>query len=189
MRDQWNYASTVGSTFSWSQFLWLVFIFVGVPTLIGVVVIRLVLQSERSARTGTGNFGLWATGGVALLLGFLACAGWLSWSADQRGEVRGPGLPAPNAFPTWQVFACGATVVLVCFAAAHLSRWAMAGGLAAAAGTTAGFTTAFTVSASTDITGQSGVGIILSEIGWGVSLGVLMLVRGVWLNGRRERSS
>jgi hypothetical protein len=110
--------------------------------------------------------------------------GWLSWSADYHGEFRGPGLPAPTQFPTWQVIACGATVVLVCLASAHLSRWATAGGLAAAAGTAAGFTTAFSVNASTDVTGQAGVGVVLSEIGWSVSLGLLMLVRGAWLTRR-----
>ncbi|MGM5068918.1 hypothetical protein EU244_029225 [Rhodococcus qingshengii] len=120
-------------------------------------------------------------------LAFLSCMGWLSWSADDKREFRGPGPPAPNQFPTWQVILCGVTTVMVCLAAAHLSRWAVAGGLPAAAGTAAGFTTASSVDASTDVTGQAGVSVVLSEMGWGLALGVLMLARGAWLNRRRSR--
>lgn len=191
---------TVDFDFSWSQFLWMVFIFVGVPTMFGASIIRSAWRSERAGlayspgrgdlvgmQTGGSRLGLWATGLMAFALGFLSCAGWLSWSADYRGEFRGPGLPAPNQFPTWQVVACGVTVVLLCLVSAHLSRWTMAGGLTAAAGTAAGFTTAFSAVASTDVTGQSGVGVVLSELGWGIALGVLMLVRGAWLTGRHSR--
>ncbi|CCQ14623.1 putative integral membrane protein [Rhodococcus sp. AW25M09] len=125
-----------------------------------------------------------STGLLAFVLGFLSCAGWLSWSAAQRGEFRGPGLPAPNQFPTWQMVACGATVVLACFFAAHLSRWAKTGSRVAALGITAGFSTAFCFDASTDITGQSGVGVLLCMIGWGLGLGVLMLTRNMVLKHR-----
>ncbi|MGF7120346.1 MULTISPECIES: hypothetical protein [unclassified Rhodococcus (in: high G+C Gram-positive bacteria)] len=193
---------TVDFDLSWSQFLWMEFIFVGVPTIFGAGIIRSAWRSERAGlayssgrgdlvgmQTGGGRLGLWATGLMAFVLGFLSCAGWLTWSADYRGEFRGPGLPAPNQFPTWQVVACGVTVVLLCLASAQLSRWAVAGGLAAAAGTAAGFTTAFSAVASTDVTGQSGVGVVLSELGWGIALGVLMLVRGAWLTGRHSRQA
>ena len=185
---------TVDFDFSWSRFLWVVFIFVGVPTAIGAAVIRSSWRAERanlttsiSRPTGTGRLGLWTTGLLAFVLGFLSCAGWLSWSADSNGDVRGPALPAPTKFPTWQVVACGATVVLVCLVAAHLSRWAVSGGLAAAAGTAAGFTTAFAVAASVGVTSQEGIGVAFSELGWGIGLVVLMAVRGAWLTGRRGR--
>lgn len=191
---------TVDSTFSLSQFLSFVLIFVGVPTLIGAGIIRTSLRSEKAGRpsakndrgsvrawTGSGNLGLWSTGLLAFVLGVVSCVAWLSWSADYHGELRGPGLPAPNQFPAWQVLACGVTVVLACLVAAHLSRWAMSGGLTAAAGTAAGFTTAFSVDASADITGQSGVGVGLSEFGWALGLGVLMFARGAWLTRRQGR--
>ncbi len=55
-----------------------------------------------------------------------------------------------------------------------------AGDLTAAAGTAAGFTTAFSIDASTDVTGQAGVGVALSTIGWGLTLTALMLLRGKW---------
>lgn len=187
---------TVDFDFSWSRFLWGVFIFVGVPTAIGAGVIWSSWRAERaslttsiSRPTGTGRLGLWATGLIAFVLGFLSCAGWLSWSADYHGKVRGPALPAPTVFPTWQVVACGVTVVLVCLVAAHLSRWAVSGGLAAAAGTAAGFTTAFAVAASVGATSQEGIGVALSELGWGIGLVVLMAVRGAWLTGRRNRAA
>lgn len=183
----------MAADFSWTQFLWNVFIFVGVPGLFGARVVRSVWRSERAelggpipGRTG-GRLGLWATGLVASALGFLACAGWLSWSADSAGQFRSPALPAPNKFPTWQVVACGATVVLACFVAAHLSRWTKAGGLAAAMGTTAGFTTAFAVDASRTIASQEGVGLAFSVLGWGIGLGVLMTLRGIWLTSRYGR--
>ncbi|OZD17745.1 hypothetical protein CH253_03945 [Rhodococcus sp. 06-156-3C] len=166
--------------FTWSQFSSIVLIFVGVPTVIGGCAAWSALWSERArfaGQTGSGRVGVWGTGWIAFVGGFVACAGWLSWSADYRGEVRGPGLPAPNQFLTWQVVACGATVVGVCFGAARLSRWVRAGGLAAALGTAGGFTTAFAVSASTDSTGQAGVGVLLSQVGWLAALVVLMLVR------------
>lgn len=182
--------------FSWSQFLWITFIFVGVPSIFGALLLW-IRSSKRNESMGTGRLGLWATGLLAFVFGFVSCAGWLSWSAEQRGEFRGPGLPAPNQFPTWQVVACGVTVVLLCFLAAHLSRRKVTGGYVAALGTTAGFSTAFCVEASTDITGQSGVGVLLCMIGWGLSLNVLMLIRAMALRHRwhwnlgkpRERSS
>lgn len=188
--------------FSWTRFLWIVLILVGVPTLIGVSIVWVAWQQERAgvrrpssdheptaARpVGLGRRGLWATGATAFALGFLSCAGWLSWSAEHDGEFRGPGLPAPNEFPTWQVIACGVTVVLACFLSARRSRWVVSGGLAAAIGTAAGFTTAFSVVASTDDTGQAGVGVMLSEMGWAIGLCLLILVRAAWIRGVRRRA-
>ena len=172
--------------FSWSQFLWIVFVFVGVPSTFWALLLWARFSRSRE-NPGAGPLGLWATGSVAWAAGFASCAGWLSWSADQRGEFRGPGLPAPNAFPSWQVVACGATVVSLCLLVAHLSRWAKVGGHVAALGTTAGFAAAFCVSASTDITGQSGVGVILCMMGWGIGLTLLMLVRNTII-GRKRRT-
>lgn len=182
---------TVDLEFSWPQFLWIAFIFVGVPTTIGASIIWTIWRSERTGlehsttalgggHTGSGSLGLWSTGLLAFALGFLSCVGWLSWSADYKGGFRGPGLPAPTQFPTWQVVACGLTVILACFGSAHCSRWMKAGGMTAAAGTAAGFTTAFSIDASTDVTGQAGVGVALSTIGWGLTLTALMLLRGKW---------
>lgn len=185
---------TVGVDFHWSRLLTLAVLFVGVPTVFGARIVRSAWRSEQvggtsfegaagavGSATGTGRLGLWATGLAAFVLGFLSCAGWLSWSADSLDEFRGPALPAPTTFPTWQVVACGATVVLACFVAARLSRWAVAGGLAAAVGTAAGFTTAFAVDASSGVTSQEGVGMAFSILGWGIGLGVLMKIRGAWL--------
>ncbi|WP_305094773.1 hypothetical protein [Prescottella sp. R16] len=193
---------SVAVDFSWARFLSMTLIFIGVPVAIGAVVIRSAWRAEKVGgtsledtaaavvpATGTGRLGLWATGLVAYALGFLSCAGWLSWSADSTGQFRGPALPAPTKFPTWQVVACGVTVVLACFAAAHLSRWVVAGGLAAAAGTAAGFTTAFAVDASCVVTSQEGIGVGFSIVGWGIGLGLLMLVRGVWLTSRRHKAA
>ncbi|MET4050278.1 hypothetical protein ABIB34_003743 [Rhodococcus sp. UYP5] len=85
--------------FSWSQFLWITFIFVGVPSMFGALLLW-SRSSKRNESMGTGCLGLWATGLLAFVFGFASCAGWLSWSAEQRGEFRGPGLPAPIQFNT-----------------------------------------------------------------------------------------
>lgn len=186
MRSVSDNVVLMAADFSWSQFLWIVSIFVAVPSAFWALLLW-GRSSKQEEGAGPGPLGAWATGLLALVFGFVSCAGWLSWSAEQRGEFRGPGLPAPNQFPTWQVVACGATVVLLCFGAAHLSRWAKTGGYVAALGTTAGFSTAFCISASTDVTGQSGVGVVLCLIGWGVSLSVLTSVRNLGLNWVRDR--
>lgn len=181
-----------GYDFEWPQFLWVVFIFVGVPTMIAAAIIWFAYRFERPRALEAGvstedtGLGLWATGLIAFPLGFVSCAGWLSWSADSMGTVLSPNLPAPTKFPSWQIYACGATVILACFAVAHFTRWMNAGGLAAATGIAAGFTTAFGVQASTDPTGQSGIGMGLSEMGWGFGLGALMLIRGAFVTRHRR---
>lgn len=185
----------VDTAFSWPQFLWTVLVFVAVPTAIGAGAVWLSQRREpgrippsapsRVKPAVGGTLTVWSAGLIAFVLGFLSCAGWLSWSADSGGRFRGPSLPAPTQFPPWQVLACAATVIAVCFFSAHLARPVRAGGLAAAVGTAAGFTTAFSVAASMDETGQAAVGVVLSVIGWGASLSALMLLRARWSTRRR----
>lgn len=85
-------------------------------------------------QTGCNHDTDWSCGQqvlVAFILGFLSCFGWLGWSADDQGEHRGPGLPAPTQFPARQIIACALTVIVTCFLAAYFSRWIITGGLAA----------------------------------------------------------
>ncbi|MFL0578677.1 hypothetical protein [Dietzia sp. 179-F 9C3 NHS] len=155
-------------------------IFVVVPMAVAAGVVATVRKREVDAPRG--GLGMWATGFLALVLGFLSCAVWLSWTAaDHDGQVRGPGLPAPTSFPTWQVVACGITTVGACFLAAHWSRTVVAGGLAAAAGTAGGFTAAFSVDLAVPEISQGGVGLFLSIVGWGAGLTILMAVRAIVL--------
>lgn len=174
---------------SWAQFLSIMLTIVGVPTVIGAAIAWRTLLSERArdvagGGTGRGRLGPAPTGLIGFALGFAACAGWLSWSADQGGSARGMGLPAPHEFPTWQIVACGVTVVLACLAAARLSRWVRAGGVAAAVGTAAGFATAFSVAASVGPTSQEGIGVAFAMLGWGLGLSALMAIRAAWLTER-----
>lgn len=177
-----------GFDFSLAQLITNLGIFVVIPLAIAGGVVAVIHRSERKAPRG--GLGIGATGAIALLLGFLTCAGWLSWTAaDHDGNVRGPGLPAPTSFPSWQVFACGATMVLACFLAAHWSRTLFAGGLAAAAGTAGGFTAAFCVDAARTVTSQEGIGLFLSIVSWGLSLSILMSIRYFILASRRGNST
>lgn len=163
-------------------------IFVVVPLLIAAGVVATIQLPEPVAPRG--RLGMWGTGAVALFFGFLACVGWLSWTAaDHDGSFRGPGLPAPSSFPSWQVLACGVTMVLACFLAAHWSRKNFAGGLAAAAGVAGGFTAAFCVDAARTVTSQEGIGLFLSIVGWGFGLAILMTVRHIILAGRQRRDA
>jgi len=173
--------------YPWGQFAWIVFLFVSVPGLVGIGVVALLARNMRRDRGERGP-GLWATGGLALVLGFVACAGWLSWTAsDHDGRAQPPALPAPNSFPQWQVLACGATVVLFWWLASRVSRWETVGGVTAALGTTCGFSTAFCVGAAQDSTGLSAVGVMMCMAGWGLGLFVLALVRGQVLYRRAGR--
>lgn len=174
-----------GFDFSLAQLVTNLAIFVVVPLLIAAGVVATIQTSEADAPRG--RLGMWATGAIALLFGFLACAGWLSWTAaDHDGRFRGPSLPAPSSFPSWQVLACGVTMVLACFLAAHWSRKIFAGGLAAAAGTAGGFTAAFCVDAARTVTSQEGIGLFLSIVGWGFGLAILMALRYLILADRQR---
>lgn len=175
--------------FSGRRFLSLVLFLVVLPTALGAVVIRAVRHWEgrRADYSAAGRahegrgLGLWATGMVAGLLGAVSCAAWLSWSADYEGRVLGPGLPAPNTFPAWQILACCITVMTACVLVASRSRWRVSGGVAAAAGTAAGFATVFSIDANGDPTGQAGIGVLLAELGWGLGPGAVLLARGLWM--------
>lgn len=174
-----------GFDFSLAQLMTNLGIFVVVPLWIAAGVVAIIQRSERDAPRGC--LGMWATGVVAFLFGFLACAGWLSWTAaDHDGNFRGPGLPAPSSFPFWQVLACGVTMVLACSLVAHWSRKTFAGGLAAAAGTAGGFTAAFSVDTARTVTSQEGVGLFLSIVGWGFGLTILMAIRYLVLADRQR---
>lgn len=177
----------MGYGFSISQFAWNMLVFVAAPTFVAAVIIGVIARSERGRPTGRGALGRWGTGALAAVLGFLSCGLWLGWSAETFHGFQGWGLPAPKEFPTWQVLACGATVVASCFLAAFVSKWVVSGGFAASAGTAAGFTTAFTVDASRVYATQEGVGLFLSIVGWNLGLGLLMLIRAGWWSRRRRR--
>lgn len=175
-----------GFDFSAAQLLTNLVISVVVPLAVAAGLVATIQASEPTAPRG--RLGMWSTGAVALLFGCLACAGWLSWTAaDHSGEFRGPGLPAPTSFPSWQIVACGATMNLACLLAAHWSRKTIAGGVAAAAGTAGGFTAAFCVAVAREVTSQGAVGLVLSILGWGLGLTVLMVLRAVILTELRRR--
>lgn len=174
-----------GFDFSASQLVTNIGIFVVVPLVIAAGIVGIVNRAESDAPRG--RLGMWGTGASGFVFGFLACAGWLSWTAgDHDGAVRGPGLPAPTSFPSWQIVACGVTMIVGCFLAARWSRKTFAGGLAAAAGTAGGFTAAFCVDAARAVTSQEGVGLGLSIVGWGLGLTVLMALRYLIIAGRRQ---
>ncbi|AJK69589.1 hypothetical protein [Corynebacterium marinum] len=190
--------------FSFASFLSLVIPLVVIPAAIGVGIIWLTTRSAtsdpRPAPHGVrpwvgwltgGRLGLWTTGLAGVVWGFLACAGWLSWTAsDKGGGFTGPGLPAPTSFPTWQVVACGITVVAGAVLVSVCSRRLVPGALAAALGVATGFSTAFAVGVATEVTSQEGIGVGLSMMGLTIGLGmVTWCVAGVrdWQIRRHPR--
>lgn len=100
------------------------------------------------------------------------CLAWAG-SAGQpttKADSAAPACLPRHSSPPGRSSPVDWTVILACFGSAHCSRWMKAGGMTAAAGTAAGFTTAFSIDASADVTGQAGVGVALSTIGWGLTL-------------------
>lgn len=180
--------------FSFASFASLMLPLVVVPTLLGAGIIWMITRSAQiDIRTVElpipaggrrwagwltgGRLGLWATGALGVILGFIACVGWLSWTAmDHDGGFTGPGLPAPTSFPMWQVIACGATMISAAILASLCSRRLVPGALAAALGTAAGFSTGFSLGAATEVTSQEGIGVGLSMTGFTIGLGTITLL-------------
>ena len=177
------------ATYPWGRLAWSALIFVLVPSAVWSGVIWVLSRAERRDPHAPASTGLAApvVALVALVLGFLCCAGWLLWSGDSDGSWVGPSLPPPTKFPSWQIAGCGLTTVAACWLCARLARRPLAGGLAAALGTASGFALAFTSATVDDSTGLSGVGIMMCEFGIGLGLTALMTLRWVVLAVVRTR--
>lgn len=136
---------------------------IGIPVVLWSGLIRFVARLECPPRFAERR-PEWQVALVALPLGFLACAGWLSWTAaDKSGRAREPAIPAPNEFPKWQIIACGITLIAVACGVSHIARRLFAGSLASALGTSAGFALAMNVDvASMKVSSQEGVGVAIS---------------------------
>lgn len=154
-----------------------------VPAVIGALITAAVAAGERRRPRGdVGGWpqprgrGQWSTGGLGVVAGFAAAAGWLNWSASAHGAFRSPGLPAPTDFPDWQIAACAVTTLGLCLILAGQAALPRAGALAAATGVTTGFVAAIAVDATYDSTGQSGVGLIMTGIGGWLVLSVIAVL-------------
>lgn len=136
---------------------------IGIPVALWSILVKLVASLESSPKFA-GRRTEWQVALIALPLGFLSCAAWLSWTAAGKdGRAVGPGLPAPNTFPSWQIAACGITLVVVACGVSLLARLLFAGSLASALGTSAGFALAMNVDvASMKESSQAGVGVAIS---------------------------
>lgn len=166
--------------YPWESFLSMLIPLVLVPTLIGVATIWRLTRSEQDVYTlevpsspedrpwvgwlTGGRFGLWATGLLGGVLGFISGALWLSWSASGNdGTFVAPGLPMPGNFPVWQVIICGVSVVGAAVFASISSRRLIPGAMAAALGTAAGFSTWFAAGAAAPVTSQEGIGVMMGH--------------------------
>ncbi len=179
--------------YPWDSFFSMLIPLVLVPTLIGVVLIWWPTRKEPKFSTFAppktagdrpwvgwltgGRFGLWATGLLGGVLGFLSGALWLSWSASGNdGTFVAPGLPMPGNFPVWQVIICGVSVVGAAVFASISSRRLMPGAIAAALGTAAGFSTWFAAGAAMPVTSQEGIGVMMAMVGTTFSLSIINFV-------------
>ena len=86
--------------FSWSQFLWIVFIFVGVPTIFCALLLW-GMSSQREQGTGTGCLGLWATGTLAFVFGFASCAGQPERRVPRTRAARAESVPDVAGGRVW----------------------------------------------------------------------------------------
>lgn len=176
--------------FSFSSFISMLLPLVAVPVLLGAAVIWMItraagldtrtagIQGDRpwvGWRTG-GRLGLWTTGLLGAAWGFIASAGWLSWTAsDKGGGFTGPSLTPPTSFPMWQIIGCGVTVIGGALLVSLCARLLIPGAMAAALGVAAGFATAFALGAAKEVMSQEGIGVAFSMIGLTVGLGVVTL--------------
>lgn len=172
---------------SWERLIWLVGAFVIVPALIeGLVVAQIndrrkETSEDPSATKNTklrGRMRPMALAPLSVTLGFLSCAGWLSWSAAGATSVGGR-FPAPTSFPKWQIALCVATLVASAVLCLWLSDRSLPSDCSVAIGVAAGFTSAVCIQASRDITGQSTIGVLMINIGLTAALfaGVYVLRR------------
>ena len=176
------------STYPFDQFLWITYIFAAVPSAVCGAILAVLAWRFPNDRSASGQ-GLWLTGLIGFVFGVLAAIGWLSWSADSRGQFVAPGFPPPHDFPSWQIAACALTVGVLWFLAARLSAWRKLGGFSAAIGVTAGLVTAFCIDAATDVTGQSGIGAVFLGAGAGVSLAFCAGIRAIFVGRSRYTSA
>lgn len=71
----------------------------------------------------------------------------------------------------------------------HWSRKILSGGLAAATGTTGGFTVAFAADMPRTVTSQEGIGLFMAIAGWSLGLALLVAIRDLILTTGHRRSA
>lgn len=124
-----------------------------------------------------GKLSRYQIGVLAFALGFIACAGWLSWTAQNKGgDARGPSYPPPNSFPAWQIAALGVTLTAFAVLTSMYATRVKSGGLISPLFSAAGFSTAMSVGASYGATSQDGVGVLFSMVGLTLGLGTITLL-------------
>jgi hypothetical protein len=178
------------SSISPITFLLTVSIFIAIPTAIGSLVIwrmgkaadfdypvRGVASGDRArsfGRNGPGPLSRAATACVALLLGFVTCVGWLSWSGYSDSVEFS--YPPPTEFPPWQIWGCGITLVMCSVSAFLLAERKKSGSLISPLYIASGFATAMAVGVSHGATSQGGVGVVFSMFGLTIGLGIVTAV-------------
>lgn len=135
-----------------------------------------------------GRLSRWQTGLLAFVLGFIACVGWLSWTAeDKSGDFRGPSYPPPGSFPSWQIVALGVTVVAFAVLTSMYAKKVKSGALIAPLLCAAGFSTAMSAGSSYGKSSQEGIGIFFSMFGLTVGLGIITLLCAALRAGKLKR--
>ncbi|KAB1504414.1 hypothetical protein F7230_04935 [Corynebacterium sp. 320] len=145
--------------FRFDDFLWVSFIFVIVPSLIGVFLVR--RASARRISPWRESVKLYV---YAATVGFFSAAAWLSWNSHS-GIADFVRRGAPAHYPPWQIVCCGATVILGSLAVSLLYARFFSDVLIVSGLTGAGFSAAFVIDASFGVPAQEGIGVVFSYIG------------------------
>lgn len=146
------------------------------PVLIGGMLVIRAVARKAADDMGRG-LGLWATGLLAAVVGFLDPALWLTWSG-YRGSPLDASLPAPNQFPQWQIIGLAVTFFVPIVVLALKMRRPITGAFALGLGAAIGSATAMTVDVSfVDVVSQEGIGVAIALVGVGiVTLGVGLII-------------
>ena len=162
----------------------------GPVLVVGLLFIRAAVRKSADD-TGKG-LGMWATGLLAAVVGFLAPALWLTWSG-YRDSPLDASLPAPSQFPQWQIIGLAVTFFFPIVVLALKMRRPITGAFSLGLGAAIGSATAMMVDVSfVDVVSQEGIGVAIALVGVGiVTLGVGLIIglaRGFCAGLKRKSS-
>lgn len=142
-----------------SEFLWVSFILVLIPTVVVYMLINRHVpewghDSRLPRRVPVASF----------LVGLLSAAFWLSWSP--RSSIEEFFLyGAPKHFPEWQIIGCGISLILGSSIIAYVNSESVKESLIISFLTGSGFGEAFAFDSAFGVSSQEGIGVVFAFAG------------------------